>query len=354
MLDTRQLRGNQAMLDNAMWGQRRFGWLPLFDPLHGQTVLEPTGAGTGYWVGAPSVCYDGEVARFYLYYRVREPRPVRGKECRIAVSEDGLHFRTIWSATQVEIGTSSMEGACLCRTPAGRWRLYLSYVHASDSRWRVDLLEAGSIETLDVCQRRTILTPDDCGTEAVKDPWVAMVGPLYIMLASIATRPTAAGQVLHASGDAYATGMVKGSTGIALSEDGIKWRWQGEVFAPSASGWDKWAARLNSLVYVPPVWLGFYDGAADVTENYEERCGLVVSTDLRHFERVSASGPAMVSPYASGSIRYTDGIYAQGAYWFYYEFARADGAHELRVSRVPALFSCGAAVAGVERLGESG
>jgi len=326
------------LLDEEALGRRQFGWLPLFDPTQGQTVVEPTGAGRGYWVGAPSVCYDDRTRRFYLYYRLREPRPVRGKECHILAGEDGVSFRPVWSASQEEIGTTSMERSCLFRTPAGGWRLYLSYVHPDDSRWRIDLLEADSVESLDVRARRTILTADDCGAEGVKDPWVAMVGPLYYMLASFATKPGAISQErrsrLHATGDAYNTGLTKSSTGLALSEDGLNWRWQGEVFAPSANGWDSWAARLGTLVYVPPVWLGFYDGAAGVAENYEERCGLAVSTDLRHFQRISLSGPALLSPHASGSIRYVDGIYARGAYWFYYEFARADGSHELRMSEV--------------------
>ena len=321
------------MLDPTQWGQRRFGWLPLFDPEQGQTVIEPTGRGEGYWVGAPSVLYDDATSQFHLYYRVREPRPVRGKECRVAVSEDGLHFRTIWSATQADIGTSSMERGCLLRTPGGKWRLYLSYVHPSDSRWRIDLMEAASPEAFDVNRRQSVLTPDDCGAEAVKDPWVAMIGPLYVMLTSIATKPTGDRQAIHATGDAYATGMVKGSAGLAISQDGLKWHWQGEVFAPSLDGWDRWAVRLNSLAYVPPVWVGFYDGAADVAENYEERCGLAVSTDLHRFERVSVTGPVMLSPYASGSIRYVDVVYAKGAYWFYYEYTRPDGSHELRMSQ---------------------
>jgi hypothetical protein len=117
------------MIAIASVGRRAFGWLPLFDPREGRTVIEPTGAGSGYWAGAPSVCYDESAGRFYLYYRLREPRPVRGKECRIATSEDGVSFRTIWSATQHDIGTTSMERSCICQTEAGLWRLYLSYVH---------------------------------------------------------------------------------------------------------------------------------------------------------------------------------------------------------------------------------
>jgi hypothetical protein len=319
-------------------GGRAFGRLPKFDPTLGQTVVEPTGQGSGYWVGAPSVYYDSDERLFYLYHRVREPRPVRGKECHIAASSDGLHFDTIWTATQEQIGTSSMERSCLTRSEDGLWRLYLSYVHPGDSRWRIDLVEADRVEALDVTQRRAVLTADDTASEGVKDPWVATVGPLHYMLASFATKPESVPAAqrgrLHSTGDVYNTGVSKSSTGLAISEDGLTWHWQGEVFAPSADGWDCWASRLGCLVYVPPVWVGFYDGAAGVAENYEERCGMAVTTDLRHFYRASLSGPAITSPHGSGCVRYVDGVHARGGYWFYYEYTRPDGSHELRLSRV--------------------
>jgi len=318
-------------------GRRMFGRLPLFDPSAGVTVLEPTGHDAGYWVGAPGVIYDDQEDCFYLYYRVREPRPVRGKECRIAASKDGEHFEDIWEATQSELGTSSMERGCLFKSPDGEWRLYISYVDPDDKRWRIDLLESEVASGFDVSRRAKVLTAEDIDAEGVKDPWVCMVGHLYYMLASYAPKPdvTSADETrMHGTGDVYATGLTKSSTGLALSEDGIHWSWQGEVFAPSEEGWDSWAARLGCLVYVPPVFIGFYDGAADVSENYEERCGLAVTTDLRSFRRVTVSGPALTSPHVSGCVRYVDGVYARGAYWFYYEFARPDGSHELRMSKV--------------------
>ncbi len=73
---------------------RWFGALPLFDPRKGITVLEPPGAGKGWWVGAPSAIYEAQARKFYLYYRVRKPREFgRGGECRIASSDDGVRFR---------------------------------------------------------------------------------------------------------------------------------------------------------------------------------------------------------------------------------------------------------------------
>jgi hypothetical protein len=37
---------------------------------------------------------------------------------------------------------------------------------------------------------------------------------------------------------------------------------------------------------------------------------------------------------AGGSLRYLDAVSVGDELWLYYEYARADGAHELRVSKV--------------------
>ena len=71
-----------------------------------------------------------------------------------------------------------------------------------------------------------------------------------------------------------------------------------------------------------------------VEENYEERAGLVQTVDLRHFYRLSATGPSLVSPHGRGSLRYIDAIQVEDEVWFYYEYARPDGSHELRLNRV--------------------
>lgn len=73
----------------------------------------------------------------------------------------------------------------------------------------------------------------------------------------------------------------------------------------------------------------------DPGENYEERCGLAASADLRHWERLTADAPWITGPYGNGSVRYTDAVAVEGQWWIYYEMARPDGAHELRMQRVP-------------------
>jgi len=51
---------------------------------------------------------------------------------------------------------------------------------------------------------------------------------------------------------------------------------------------------------------------------------------------MSVDEPWLLSPHASGSLRYPDVLERDGEWWIYYEYARADGSHELRLNRVPA------------------
>jgi hypothetical protein len=81
-------------------------------------------------------------------------------------------------------------------------------------------------------------------------------------------------------------------------------------------------------------FVALYDGSRNVSENYEERCGVAVSSDLRTWRRVSVEGPAVGPDGGPGSVRYAETV--QGEEWirFYYEFTRPDGSHELRTVRI--------------------
>jgi len=318
---------------------KELGRVPLFDPADGRTVVPPLSEGRGWWAGACSVFYDEGSGKFYLYYRLRKPRELgRGVECRIAESTDGVSFREVWRATKEELDTPSMERASIFKCHDGIWRLYISFVDPEDSRWRVDLMEADTPEGFSPAERRKVFTASDIGAEGVKDPWVVRIGGLYYMLLSYAPTPKAASPEerarMHATADVYATGVTKSHSGLAVSTDGVNFRWFGDVLSPSEDGWDAYAARLSCLLWVPPVFVGFYDGSRTVDENYEERTGIATSWDLKSFHRASTDGPVLTSPYASGSLRYMDALAFEDRIYFYYEFARPDGSHELRVSIV--------------------
>ncbi|HHX64996.1 MAG TPA: hypothetical protein GX702_08935 [Chloroflexi bacterium] len=317
--------------------QKWYGDSLVFDPAEGETVIAPPSEGEGYWAGAPSVLYDVETSRFYLSYRLRKPRPVRGGECYVAESTDGVNFSTIWSSTKEAFDSASVERFSLTKALDGRWLLYPSYVDPADNRWRIDVIEAASPSEFDVAKRRKVFTADDVGVEGVKDPWVMIVNGMYYMLISYAMRldvDESQTERMHATGDIYNTGLTLSSSALAVSGDGLQYEWLGDIFAPRQSGWDGYAARLGCLVPTASGWMGYYDGSASVEGNYEERTGLVHSWDLHRFYRLTPDGPRLVSPHGSGSLRYIDAVVFDDEVWFYYEYARADGSHELRLNRV--------------------
>jgi hypothetical protein len=289
-------------------------------------IEEPPGAGPGHWAGAPGAVVDGDAV--YLVYRLRWPRPRRGGELRIARG-DGERFETIWRATRDDFASPSIERCAILRD-GPTWRLYVSYVDGVDGRWRIDVIEAGTPDSFDPAARRPALDADMARAVAVKDPWLLRVGERWWMFVSYGEHP-ADHEHLHASGDALSTGAVKSETGLATSADGLRWKWEGKVLAASAMGWDKFAARLTTAFRSGDEWLGLYDGSADVTENYEERCGIARSADLRTWER-TGSGPSIGSAGGPGTVRYVESVALGDRLLFFFERTRADGAHELCVA----------------------
>ena len=316
-------------------------WTPCctFDPAAGTVVREPPGEGPGYWAGAPGVTYDKKFERFHMVYRLRRPRgvhPDRGAEIRIANSRDGIVFNDIWSGTKDQLGTSSIERCALVHRPTG-WRLYVSYVNPEDGRWQIGLVEADGPDAFDLAATLPVLTPADIKVEGVKDPFVFHVAGLDHMVVSYArASTTATPEELHGTHDAYNTGLIQSVSGLLTSEDGVAWRWESEILGANQGAWDGYAARIGTLWYRPPVWLALYDGSADVSENYEERCGLAYSFDLRTFHRVTSTRPLFQPREVAGALRYFDVLDLSGVTYFYYEMARPDGSHELRVYRIGA------------------
>ena len=135
----------------------------------------------------------------------------------------------------------------------------------------------------------------------------------------------------HATYDIYNTGECVSATGLATSRDLDHWEWQGVVLQPERHGWDKYCRRLNSFVKWEGRYHGFYDGSASHKENYEEKTGLASSADLRAWAVQTPDGPALTSPHTSHSLRYLDAQLVGDKVYLYYETARDDDAHELRV-----------------------
>lgn len=305
----------------------------------GTVIREPVGNDKGYWVGCPGAFYDEIERAWYLTYRIRRPRgvqPDRGGEVRIARSSDLKQWDDVMRITKDQYNSASIERSALHRGRDGLWRYFTSYVDPADGRWCTALIKAAKVEQLDPAQRTVIFTAAPLGLEGVKDPWILEENGVYHLFLSIALPTPRTSAASHGTLDIFNTGECVSATGLATSRDLDNWAWQGVVLKPDTTGWDKYCRRINSVARVGDRWLAFYDGSASEAENYEEKCALAVSSDLRSWKSISPNGPAFTSPHASTSLRYLDAKFANGHWHLFYEFARPDGAHDMRVVQVPA------------------
>lgn len=304
-------------------------------------LCEPVGHEAGYWAGCPGAYYDESEGAWYLTYRIRRPRgvpPDRGGEVRIARSTDLEKWEDVLTIAKYQYRSASIERSCLHRGRDGQWHYFTSYVHPDDGRWCTAVLTAPAVAQLNPAHRKVIFTGPPLGLEGVKDPFLFEENGVYHLFLSVALPTPATSGESHATLDIFNTGECKSATALATSRDLATWEWQGIVLAPGATGWDCYCRRMNSIVPLPatgggPRYLGFYDGSASHRENYEEKCALAVSDDLRTWKSISPAGPVFTSPHASASLRYVEAKLAQGQWHLFFEFAREDGAHDLRMIR---------------------
>lgn len=308
----------------------------------GKIIREPVAFEGGYWAGAPGVFYAADERAWYLTYRIRRPRgvaPDRGGEARIARSTDLQNWQDVWSVTKDKFNTASIERAAIRKGPDGQWRYFTSYVDSADGRWCVSCLKADDIRNLDPARAQSVFKGPSLQVEGIKDPWILSYDGAFYMFLSIALPTPKTSQASHSTLDIYNTGECLSATGLAISRDLENWQWQGVVFKPGASGWDRYCRRINSVVPYQQKFIAFYDGSAGHAENYEEKTGLAVSSDLRRWECLSPSNPVLTSPHSSGSLRYIDAQPANGSPGplnVFYEFARPDSAHDLRLIGISA------------------
>jgi hypothetical protein len=307
-----------------------------------EIIREPAGNGSGYWVGAPGAFYAADERAWYLTYRIRRPRgiaPDRGGEARIARSTDLKNWQDVWSVTKDQFGSASIERCALRRGPrGGDWHYFASYVDPADGRWSVSELRAGSVEKLSPLNARPLFRASALGLEGIKDPWIFQHGQRFWMFLSVALPTARTTEDSHGTLDIYNTGECLSATGLATSLDLENWQWQGVVFKPDGGRvhWDRYCRRINSLIEREGEFIGFYDGSASHADNYEEKTALAGSPDLRQWQSLNPDGPQLTSAHASGSLRYLDAQIVAGRLHLFFESARPDGAHELRLAVLPA------------------
>lgn len=311
----------------------------------GKVIREPAGFENGYWVGAPGVFYAADEPAWYLTYRIRRPRgvaPDRGGEARIARSIDLQTWEDVWSVTKDKFRSASIERSALRKGPDDQWRYFTSYVDPTDGRWCVSSIKAKDVRKIDPALAKPLFKAASLELEGIKDPWIFAHDGAFYMFLSIALPTAKTSEQSHSTLDIYNTGQCVSATGLAISSDLENWQWQGVIFKPGAQGWDAYCRRINSVVPYHEKFIAFYDGSASHSENYEEKTGLAVSSDLRRWECRTPSAPILVSPHGSGSLRYIDAQStpnygaSPGGLALFYEFARPDAAHDLRLATLGA------------------
>ncbi|MFP4589659.1 MAG: hypothetical protein ACLFO3_06825 [Candidatus Acetothermia bacterium] len=320
------------MLSDGM-AEKRFATPPKPDPKKGKAVLEPDGKGPGNWVGAPKVVFDSGEEKFYMYHRVRKPLGKgRGVKARIAESSDGKEFDVICEGTKEQLNADSLEAGSIIKDPdSGKWRLYVSYQPTGHNSWRVGMVESDSPGGFDFWEHRTVMLPDDYGLFSLKDPSVFIVGGQYYAYVSVDQEGDY--EVVERNGKEVRRPLSFDSSGLLTSPDGKYWRDFRYVLESGKSAQGErggYKARLNSIIWLPPLFVGFFDGGDTFYDNFEEWAGVAISFDLENWKRVTRDGPWVKSPY--GSVRYMDALVHEEKIYYYYEFTRKDGSHEIRVN----------------------
>ena len=210
--------------------------------------------------------------------------------------------------------------------------------------WTIDLLKADTPEGLKTSPVETVLESDEQSHLHVKDPFVFPLAERSILL--FANHPFS---------------WASANTGYALfdtDDDALGVR--SFDFLPRGPSWDVAITRVTSVLKVPRVGffrelpallLYFYDGGESLRRydehpeavkrprgySCEELGGLAFGTEagFPHLQRLSDHLPYFVSPWGSGSSRYTKILAADGGLYAIWQQSQEDLSQPLVMNFLP-------------------
>ncbi len=290
-------------------------------PAQARVVVPAPGPGAGNWTGAPSAVWsDGAI---WLAYRVRRPLD-RGRGVAVVVGRwvDGRPVQQVTRLHRDRFAAESLERPALVRRPDGGWRIYLSCATPGSKHWRVDAVDAGSVEGLGAAEPVTVVPGDR--TTGVKDPVVVVDDSGWH--AWICCHP------LDLPGHED-----RMTSRYAWSVDGLTWQDRGEALAPTPGTWDARGTRITAVLggldpagraAGQPARAVLYDGRRRAADNWHEHTGLALrGPDGRLLAR---PGPAAAGPVGSTACRYATVVpLPDGRHRLFYELANPDGSHDL-------------------------
>ncbi|MHA1381309.1 MAG: hypothetical protein ACTSRG_23320 [Candidatus Helarchaeota archaeon] len=301
-----------------------------FNPEKGRTILEPEGIGEGYWVGAPTIYFDNDVKKFYMYARIRNPRPTkggvspndehRGFKCLILETSNGIDFDVIWEMRKKQINVKSIEGGTLIKIH-GKYHLFFSFEsHSLIPRWQIRKITADHPSNLSPYNIKKV----DWNLPlfhrlSIKDPIIVKFKEKFYLFI-----------------DYFRFWKTPwGSSALFTSVDGNKFKWKGDVFTNlKKCQWASHMIRLTSIFNHDNKYYGYFDGASRGSELCEEKAGICCGTILNKIKILSLEQPNYYSNYGKGSCRYIFALKHNNQLLIYYEFTEKKGEHVLKMMKI--------------------
>lgn len=294
-----------------------------------------------WWAGAPSVMRDDD-GTFWMAARMRTadaPLGKRGYEIRILQSRDGIRFEKARSVLREDVAIEGFERPALLKDPRTR-RFKLYGCGPLGGTWCVFKFDdADRPDQFIASTARPVIVP----------PKPSESRPAHTIVGRYRRGPALPRGykdpvIFHTEGcyHCYVIGQL-GTERLFhfVSEDGGEFE---PVGHPSDSllplhGWHSFCVRPASVVPLGVGYLFVYEGSdtrwADPV--YNIATGLGFTFDLHHVVDLTPDGPLAISttPGRLHTWRYSHWLWVGSELWIYAEVEKANGAHEIRLFRLP-------------------